>query len=819
MAILSEKLNLSTDYSPRPANGWYNVGAGGGGALFHPKVSPHDKNLWMICCDMSNTYITYDAGKHWRMLHLNTMVQDIAFDPVNPDVIYAGSQALYRTKDRGQTWHLVLPTPNDDRGNPIPVTPDTVIGKIGKLHIDRKNPDCIYVGFHTRRYPRSTPGGGLKLYASYDGAESWQDLGDMEGSEVLAIDVAETGNGRVPHVFTNAGYYKYNAGALVKQQLPDDVILPLTLAEAGIHPGTGLSVFFIITNLEVDADGGVRSGVYRSFNLGKTWVELGGFDIDFPDKTGGKRLVKDISVSYYNPARVYASLARRPLVLPSCNVPGAPYEAEYRHPYLAPGGKAESLGPVNRMGVLVSDDYGDTWRWTMEMDLHLPDNVTVGWYENAYDVDWLGQPWYMDVDERNPDMALAALQGFAWVTHDGGATWQQVYTEQYEDGSWYGKSFESTTCYDVVFDPFDKETVIITYTDNGMLKSTNGGKTWRHAIQGVPYDWINTCYKMVFDPEVPGLAWGVWTSVHDLPDHFMRRIHIAKIPPYAKGGVCVTEDSASTWRNLTDSYERGFIYTCIALDPSSPVGSRTLYMSRCPDGVFKSTDGGKTWENKSSGFGINKNIFYLSLAADGKLYAVTMRTLTDEDTPADIRQAMWQGGLYVSEDGAETWREVKLPDNVGNPQKIAFDPTNPDCIYLTAFPINTREGIRGGYFAQDKADLIGGGVYKSLDGGETWKNIFDERVIATGITVDPDNPAAIYFVTIEFAAYRSLNYGETWERIRGYHFFHGKNPILDPYNKDMMYITTFGGSVFYGPRAGGTERYDDIDGFTLDHRI
>jgi len=806
MPNLSKKLNFETEYSPQQKNGWYSIGAGGGGALFHPKISPHDKNLWIICCDMSNTYITYDAGKHWRMLHLNTMTQDIAFDPVDPNVIYAGSQAVYRSGDKGLTWQLVLPTPVNGQ-----ITPNTVVGKIKKIHIDRKNPSHIYVGFHTQRFQRSNPGGYLKMYVSYDSAKSWQDLGVVEGEEILAIDIAETENGRFPFVFTDAGYYLFEGEDFVKQPLPADIALPLKFAKAGIHPETGLSVFYISSPRQAGS-----SGVYRSYNQGLTWAQLGCFDVDFPDKGQGKRYVKCIATSYNNPGRIYVSLMRGQPVLPSCNAPGAAYDPEHRHPFLAPDAGGEKLTDINRMGIIVSDDYGDTWRWCVEMDLHLPDNATVGWYENAYDVDWLGSAWYMDVDDNDRDHVLAALQGFAWVTRNGGQTWEQVYTEQYEDGSWYGKGFESTTCYDVVFDPFDKDTMLITYTDNGLLKSTNGGKSWRHSIKGVPYDWINTCYKMVFDPVVPGLAWGVWTSVHDLPDHMMRRLPVAKIPPYAKGGVCVTHDSASTWSALTDLYEKGTIHTCIVLDPSSPVGSRTLYMSRCPDGVFKSTDGGKTWKNKTEGFGINKNVFTLELANDGKLYAVTMKTLTDEDTSDDVRRAMWQGEIYVSEDGAESWRKLSLPKGVENPQKIALHENN---MYITAQPINVNEGIRGGYRIHDKADLSGGGVYHSQDGGETWQNIFDERASVCGITIDPHNPQAIYIVTAEYAAYRSLDGGKTWERIRGYHFSVGKNPILDPYNNDMMYISTFGGSIFYGPRAGGTERYDDIDGFTPEHRI
>jgi photosystem II stability/assembly factor-like uncharacterized protein len=413
----------------------------------------------------------------------------------------------------------------------------------------------------------------------------------------------------------------------------------------------------------------------------------------------------------------------------------------------------------------------------------------------------------LDAADCDRDFAFAALQGFAWVTSDGGVSWDQVYTESYEDGSWYGKSFESTTCYDVMFDPFEKDTMLITYTDNGMLKSTNGGKSWKHAIQGVPYDWINTCYKMVFDPAVPGLAWSVWTGVHDLPEHMMYRLHIAKIPPYAKGGVCVTEDSASNWRPLTDLYAKNCIHTCIELDPKSSVENRTLYISVTPQGVYKSVDSGNTWALKTGGFGINKNVFFLKLSKNGKLYAVTMKTLTDDDAPENIKNAMWRGGVYVSNDGADSWRELILPDYVEIPQKLDFNPQNPDHLYLTSYPVPVD------------GKLCGGGVYSSNDGGGTWKNIFDERVKVYGIQVDPENPSAIYIVTAEHAAYRSLDGGATWERIRGYHFSYGKNPILDPHDKEMMYITTFGASVFHGPRAGGCERCDDINGFVLDHNV
>jgi photosystem II stability/assembly factor-like uncharacterized protein len=789
---------FAKDYSPVVKNGWMSIGAGGGGALFHPKVSPHDKDTWMICCDMSETYITHDAGKHWRMLHLNGMVHDIAYDPVDPDVIYAGSSALYETRDRGLTWQLVLPVSEDSKASP-----GKVIGNIFKVTVDRNDPSHVYVACDTgiRRWGQKSEG-ILRVYASGDGAKTWKEIDGFEGSEFTGLFPI----GNTVHVFTDTGYYRIAGTAAAAQPLPfcDTESYIISHAAAGVHPVTGQTVLYAVYGYapfgpRAGKDMGMQSRVYRSLDGGDTWTEILGLDADFDDRTVSRRLVKDIAVSFNKPGRMYASLWRRPLVLPSCDVPGAMYDAALRHPLTG-----QYKGPVNTFGIMVSDDYGDTWAWSAKLELDVfPDNIGTGWYENAYDVDWCGSPWFIDASDNDPDLAFAALQGFAWITRDGGKTWNQTYTEGYTDGSWYGKSLESTTCYDVVFDPYDKDTLIITYTDNGMLKSTNGGKSWKHAVQGVPYDWINTCYKMVFDPDVKGRAWAVWTSVHDLPEHFMYRLHVAKVPPQAKGGVCITEDSADTWRPLTDLYKRGMIHTGIELDPVSPVNSRTLYKSVCPDGVYKSTDGGKTWELKVNGFGINKGVMFLKLAKDGKLYAVTMRTLTDEDVPADRKQAMWQGGIYVLEDGAETWREIKLPANVAVPVKIDFDPRDPSILYFTAY---AHAGSAGG-------------VYRSPDGGKTWVNLFDPAVNVHGIQIDPKHPAHIYIVTTEYAAYRSLNGGQQWERIRGYHFRNGKNPILDMHHDDMMYISTFGGSVFYGPRAGGTERYDDIDGFELGHRL
>jgi hypothetical protein len=151
----------------------------------------------------------------------------------------------------------------------------------------------------------------------------------------------------------------------------------------------------------------------------------------------------------------------------------------------------------------------------------------------------------MGVSAQNPEVCLAACQGFAWQTRDGGETWQQCYCEVYEDGSYYGMNVETTNTFNVVFDPFDKDHLVFPFTDNGMLQSRNGGKTLFHTISGVPWPWVNTCYDAVFDPDIKGLIWSVWSKKHDLPraKHFRRAFPVHQ----AQGGVCVSTDGGKRW--------------------------------------------------------------------------------------------------------------------------------------------------------------------------------------------------------------------------------------------------------------------------------
>ncbi|MFC2076863.1 hypothetical protein ACFLT7_07260 [candidate division KSB1 bacterium] len=74
----------------------------------------------------------------------------------------------------------------------------------------------------------------------------------------------------------------------------------------------------------------------------------------------------------------------------------------------------------------------------------------------------------------------------------------------------------------------------------------------------------------------------------------------------------------------------------------------------------------------------------------------------------------------------------------------------------------------------------------------------------------PDCPSTLFINTFDSAAWRSDNYGESWERLRGYNFKWGHRPVVDPHNPGMLYLTTFGGSVWHGSAEGYPNAFEDI---------
>jgi len=301
---------------------------------------------------------------------------------------------------------------------------------------------------------------------------------------------------------------------------------------------------------------------------------------------------------------------------------------------------------------------------------------------------------------------------------------------------------------------------------------------------------VNTTYGLVFDPEVKGRIWAVMSGIHDLPRPKMWR---GRGVAHYNGGVVTSEDGGKAWAVSNAGINEAAV-THIVLDPTSPVGKRTLYVCAFGKGVYKSTDNGTTWTLKNNGIkGKEPFAWALTLADDRTLYLVVARR--SEDGSIGTQN---DGALYRSADGAEHWEEITLPAGCNGPTSLAIDPNDQRRLILSAW--GRVAGIGGD---------TGGGIYISEDSGDTWRQVLDKDQHIHEVTIDQRNDV-YYACGFESSAFRTTDRGKTWTRIKGFNFKWGRRVIPDPKNPENIFITTFGGSVWYGPAAGDPKAPEDI---------
>jgi hypothetical protein len=281
--------------------------------------------------------------------------------------------------------------------------------------------------------------------------------------------------------------------------------------------------------------------------------------------------------------------------------------------------------------------------------------------------------------------------------------------------------------------------------------------------------------------------WGAFSDVHDIPnDNIISERHGHNRP----GGVCISRDFGATWKHEAQGIPPKPI-TSIVLDPGSTGNARTLYAGVFMEGVYKSTDDGKTWLLKKNGLGHTQNmrVYRVVLHKDGTLFAIICAKRSGSGQPL-----MSEGvGLYRSRDGAETWEKVNASNLFLYPKDFSVHPGNSDILLIGACDPDW----------QDKS----GGLYMTGDGGKTWQRIGRQGRQTFGGYFHPKRSGWIYMTLTEGASgaglWLSRDNGKTWEPFDDLPFSNIQRVALDPSKDDFMYVTTFGGSVWRGPVVPG----------------
>jgi len=341
--------------------------------------------------------------------------------------------------------------------------------------------------------------------------------------------------------------------------------------------------------------------------------------------------------------------------------------------------------------------------------------------------------------------------------------------------------------------------VIVGSASGGVFKSTNAGTTWTPIFDNYGAASIGDVAIFQRNPDI------IWVGTGE---------ECGRNTAAWGDGIYKSTDGGKTFTNmgLKDTYNIG----SVVVHPTDPnivyvaaVGS--IYGRIGDRGFFKTIDGGKTWTKLTN-----------NLPNDGVTGAIEARM--DPKDPNTIYVAFWQrmrtawklesggpnGGIWKTTDGGKTFRKLTkgLPAGPTGKIGLAVSRSNPKVVMA-----HVEHGFQPAQNTPDHADMtkLGSGIYRSEDGGETWQYMnryFSRPFYYQHIAISPFDDKEIFSYTIAFQ--RSKDGGKTLGRGNGGgHCWHAM--WLDPHNKKRFWVGSDGGLVLTHDDGENYQRFENLN--------
>ncbi len=258
------------------------------------------------------------------------------------------------------------------------------------------------------------------------------------------------------------------------------------------------------------------------------------------------------------------------------------------------------------------------------------------------------------------------------------------------------------------------------------------------------------------------------------------------------GGVWKTRNGGTSWENVSDGYFGGSI-GAVAVSEWDPnvvyvgTGEKTVRGNVSPgDGLWKSVDAGDTWMR--AGLRDSQHVSRIRIhPRDPDIaYAAVMGHLFGANE---------QRGVFRTTDGGNSWEKVLFVSDEVGAVDLVMDPTNPRILYASFWRVK-----RTPYSLESGGE--GSGLYKSVDGGDTWEDITYKPGLPegtrgiSGIAVSPSNNKNVYAIieAAEGGVFRSRDGGQTWEKVnedrnlrqRAWYY---SRIYADPLDEEAVYVT------------------------------
>ncbi|MEM7478902.1 MAG: glycosyl hydrolase, partial [Planctomycetota bacterium] len=260
------------------------------------------------------------------------------------------------------------------------------------------------------------------------------------------------------------------------------------------------------------------------------------------------------------------------------------------------------------------------------------------------------------------------------------------------------------------------------------------------------------------------------------------------------GGLWKTEDAGQHWTNVSDGFFKTGSVGAVAVSESDPnvvyvgMGEHAPrgVMTSHGDGVYKSTDSGKTWQ-------------HLGLAETQHIARIVIHPKNPETVFVAAQGALHgpsqQRGIFKSTDGGKSWKRVLFVNELTGCSELSMDQSNPQVLYATMWEHQRKpwKVISGGE---------GSGVYKSTDAGATWKKIEEglpEKKGKMAIAVSRSNPDKVYALVEgdsqeeKGGLFASSDGGKTWsERSKDHRLiqraWYYTEVFVDPLDEQTIYV-------------------------------
>ena len=297
----------------------------------------------------------------------------------------------------------------------------------------------------------------------------------------------------------------------------------------------------------------------------------------------------------------------------------------------------------------------------------------------------------------------------------------------------------------------------------------------------------------------------------------------------ASGGVWKSADGGTTFKPVFDK-ESAQSIGAIAIDPSNPktvwAGTGESWMRNSVsvgDGIYKSTDGGETWKN-------------MGLKESEHIVRILVHPTAGDTVYACAPGKLWsdsaERGVYRTTDGGKTWSlALKGPNLSTGCASLTMDPKNPDVLFAGLWDFRRRGWtFRSGGEGPDA--VSGSALLRSEDGGKTWSDIAAAKDAGlparpwgrVEVAVAPSDPKIVYALVEckDSALYRSSDGGRTWQardKSQGmvWRPFYFGRLIVDPTNADRLYkpglnliVSEDGGRSFSGSSGGSHGDWHDV---------